>query len=81
TAVGERSVRVSVEDSGPGIPAEDLPRIFDRFYKVDKSRHGQGSGLGLYIARALIQRHSQQIEADRSPDLGGARISFTVARP
>ena len=81
TEVGERSIRVAVEDNGPGIPEEDLPRIFDRFYKADKSRHGEGSGLGLYIARALIQRHSQQIEAGRSPDLGGARIQFTVARP
>lgn len=81
TAVSERSIRVSVEDNGPGIAQEDLPRIFDRFYKADKSRHGEGSGLGLYIARALIQRHSQHIEAGQSAELGGARITFTVARP
>ena len=79
--VGERLITVTVDDSGPGIPAEDLPYIFDRFYKVDKSRGGEGSGLGLYIARALIQRHGQQIEACRSSHLGGARICFTVARP
>ncbi len=79
--VGERLITVTVDDSGPGIPAEDLPYIFDRFYKADKSRGGEGSGLGLYIARALIQRHGQQIEAGRSSHLGGARICFTVARP
>lgn len=81
TYIGDRSIRVSIEDNGPGIPPEDLPRIFDRFYKADKSRHGEGSGLGLYIARALVQRHSQHIEAGKSADLGGARITFTVARP
>jgi len=81
TQVGDRTIRVSVEDNGPGIPHEELPRIFDRFYKADKSRHGQGSGLGLYIARALVQRHGQDIEAGRSEELGGARVTFTVARP
>ncbi len=79
--VGDRFISVSVDDNGPGIPAEDLPHIFDRFYKADKSRGGEGSGLGLYIARALIKRHGQEIEAARSTRLGGARISFTVARP
>ena len=79
--VEERLIRVSVDDSGPGIPAEDLPYIFDRFYKVDKSRGSEGSGLGLYIARALIQRHGQEIEAGRSTRLGGTCIRFTVARP
>lgn len=81
TDIGDRSVTVCVEDNGPGIPAEDLPYIFDRFYKADKSRQGEGSGLGLYIARALVRRHGQQIDAGRSEDLGGARIRFTVARP
>ncbi|MDD3418514.1 MAG: HAMP domain-containing sensor histidine kinase [Eubacteriales bacterium] len=81
TRVGERCVSVTVEDNGPGIPADDLPQIFDRFYKADKSRHGSGSGLGLYIARALVQRHGQEIIATRSSTLGGASISFTVARP
>ena len=81
TTVSERVVSVSVEDNGPGIPREDLPHIFDRFYKADKSRHEEGSGLGLYIARALIKRHGQQIEAGNSADLGGAKITFTVARP
>lgn len=79
--VGERFISLSVDDNGPGIPAEDLPHIFDRFYKADKSRGGEGSGLGLYIARALVKRHGQEIEAGRSARLGGARISFTVARP
>lgn len=79
--VRDRQILVSVEDSGPGIPSGDLPHIFDRFYKVDKSRGSEGSGLGLYIARALIKRHGQEIEAGKSPNLGGTRIRFTVARP
>ncbi|HZK29005.1 MAG TPA: sensor histidine kinase, partial [Clostridia bacterium] len=81
TKTCDRYVSVSVEDNGPGIPPEALPHIFDRFYKADKSRHKEGSGLGLYIARALIKRHGQQIEAGSSTDLGGAKITFTVARP
>lgn len=81
TRIGERCVTVTVEDNGPGIAPEDLPQIFDRFYKADKSRHGEGSGLGLYIARALVKRHGQEISAGRSSTLGGASISFTIARP
>src|SRR6185436_21005010 len=54
-------VRITVRDTGPGIPAEHLPRVFDRFYKVDASRAGtavpSGSGLGLSIVRAIIERH------------------------
>ncbi len=81
TKVEERYVFVMVEDNGPGICAKDIPFVFDRFYKADKSRGQEGSGLGLYIARALVNRHGQTIEAGVSEELGGAKISFTVARP
>jgi len=81
TRAKERSVCVIVEDNGPGISTEDIPYVFDRFYKADKSRGQEGSGLGLYIARALVNRHGQSIEAGISTELGGARISFTLARP
>ncbi|MGI6157146.1 MAG: ATP-binding protein [Saccharofermentanales bacterium] len=81
TRVIDRTIRVSVEDNGEGFAEAALPYVFDRFYKADKSRHEAGSGLGLYIARALIKRHGQQIEAGRSAELGGARVTFTIERP
>ncbi|HPY64369.1 MAG TPA: HAMP domain-containing sensor histidine kinase [Bacillota bacterium] len=81
TKAEERYVCVIVEDNGPGIGERDIPYVFDRFYKADKSRGQEGSGLGLYIARALINRHGQTIEAGSSLELGGAKITFTIARP
>ncbi len=58
-----RSIRVNVTDNGEGIPAEDLPNMFERFYRVDKSRTRQagGSGLGLTIAKRLIESHGGSI--------------------
>ena len=72
-------VEVSVVDTGEGIPASDLPRIFDRFYRVDKSRTRAtgGSGLGLTIARRLVEAHGGAIEA-RSELGKGSRFSFTI---
>jgi len=69
---GEGRLRVRVEDTGPGIPPDDLPRIFERFYKVDKARtsvrEGReregGTGLGLAIARHIVQAHGGQIWAE-----------------
>lgn len=56
-------IHVSVFDEGDGIPAEDLPYVFDRFYKVDKSRgmDKMGTGLGLYISRTIIEAHNERI--------------------
>ncbi len=70
---------VSVADTGPGIPAEDLPHIFDRFYRADKSRSRAGgeSGLGLTIARYIIQAHGGHIWAE-SQEGEGTRIGFTL---
>jgi two-component system, OmpR family, sensor kinase len=57
-------VRITVHDSGPGIPSEHLPLIFDRFYKVDASRRAAGgSGLGLSIVKTIVERHGGTITA------------------
>jgi signal transduction histidine kinase len=75
-----REIEVIIEDSGAGIPEQDMPYIFDRFYKADKSRNVKGSGLGLYISRTILTAHGQRIHASRS-ELGGAKFSFTLSTP
>jgi signal transduction histidine kinase len=59
-------LQISVEDNGPGIHPDDLPRVFDRFYRADKSRQrdGAGSGLGLAIAKSLVEAHKGKIWAE-----------------
>ena len=57
-----RLVQVSVEDTGIGIATEDIPHLFDRFWRVDKARHGKdGTGLGLSIAQAIAHSHQGKI--------------------
>lgn len=71
------AVRVSVRDTGVGIPAEDLPRIFERFYKTDRSRASSGTGLGLAIVKHVVQAHGGQVGA--SSDIGsGSTFWFTL---
>jgi signal transduction histidine kinase len=72
-------VTVSVADSGPGLSDEDLARIWDRFYKGDKSRgiDAKGSGLGMSIAWNIIREHGETISASNGPE-GGAVFSFTL---
>ncbi len=72
--------RIEVADTGIGIPEADLPRVFERFYRVDKSRSREsgGSGLGLSIAKHLVERHGGRIEV-RSNEPRGSR--FTVLLP
>jgi signal transduction histidine kinase len=73
--------RIVVDDTGPGIPPEHLPHIFDRFYKVDTSRAGtetpSGSGLGLSIVQAIVRRHGGTITAGGAPG-GGARFEIIL---
>ncbi|MGW2399272.1 ATP-binding protein [Kitasatospora sp. NPDC001664] len=74
---GEKVV-IDVSDSGPGIPEDVLPHVFDRFYKADKGRaRSEGSGLGLSIAMANAQIHGGTITAANSPD-GGAVFTLTL---
>lgn len=72
-------IKVIVIDTGEGIPAEDLPNIFERFYRADRSRTRAtgGSGLGLTIAKRLVEAHGGKIEAQSEPGKG-SRFSFTV---
>jgi signal transduction histidine kinase len=72
-------VEISVSDTGEGIPVEDLPNIFERFYRVDRSRARAtgGSGLGLTIVKRLVEAHGGQITVQS--ELGkGSRFSFTL---
>ena len=71
TGADDARVEIAVRDLGPGIPQQDLPRIFERFYKVDRSRGGQsGSGLGLSIARHLVELQGGTIAAESTPGVG-----------
>jgi two-component system, OmpR family, sensor kinase len=82
--VGDDSVTISVTDTGHGIPAEDLPRIFERFYQVDKSRSRQttagqpGVGLGLAIVSEIIRAHSGHVNVESVLGVGSR---FTVTLP
>jgi two-component system, OmpR family, sensor kinase len=80
TQVNRGGVEVIVQDDGIGIPAKELPRIFDRFYQVDKSRGpARGTGLGLAIVREIIQAHGGKISVSSAGEGQGA--TFTVWLP
>lgn len=73
----ELHVVVSVEDTGEGLDAEATQRMFDRFWRGDRARSARGAGLGLAIARGIVEAHGGRIWAERAPG-GGARVSFTL---
>lgn len=75
--VDVRDGRLAVSDRGPGIPADDLPRIFDRFYRSLASRSLPGSGLGLAIVRDIVESHGGTVFAEPRPG-GGTTVGFTL---
>jgi heavy metal sensor kinase len=79
-ALGEKEGRavITVKDSGIGIPPNELPRIFDRFYRGDRSRSQEGLGLGLSLARAIARAHGGDLTAASFPNQGSV---FTVTLP
>lgn len=77
----KETVRLILDDTPPGVPAESLPMLFERLYRVDNSRarNSGGAGLGLAICRAIVEAHSGTISAETSP-LGGLRILIDLPR-
>ncbi|NVN91696.1 MAG: HAMP domain-containing protein [Desulfuromonadales bacterium] len=75
----DTSIRISVQDTGIGIPSKDLPRIFERFYRVDegRSRDRGGTGLGLAIAKHIVQLHGGELTVSSVPG-AGSTFSFTL---
>lgn len=76
-AVEGREAVVTVDDNGPGVPHAVRNKIFDRFFRAERSRYDGGAGLGLTIARLLLQRRGGRVVAEESP-LGGARFRLTL---
>lgn len=70
--------RLSVSDRGPGIPAEAIPHLFERFWQGDSSRHGEGSGLGLSLVERIMALHGGRVEVESAPDEGA---KFTLIFP
>jgi heavy metal sensor kinase len=75
-----QTVTVTISDTGEGIPAEHLPHLFERFYRIDnaRTRASGGFGLGLAISQAIIQAHHGQIDVDSKPGMG---TTFTITLP
>jgi len=81
---GEDGVVVEIQDNGPGIPVEDQPRVFDRFYRVDKARWREsgGAGLGLSIVKWAVEAHGGTVTLESGPNSGCTfRIHLPAATP
>jgi len=74
----DQQVAISVKDTGMGISTEDLPRIWDRLYRGDKSRSQKGLGLGLCLVKAVVQAHHGKVEVASQPGNGSL---FTIILP
>ncbi|SHJ94298.1 sensor histidine kinase [Epilithonimonas mollis] len=82
TREGTKSIHISVEDNGMGIKPENLPRIFERFFRVESSRSRKegGSGLGLAIVKHILEAHKQTISVE-SAYLSGTKFKFKLGKP
>ena len=78
TVKEDQNIVVSVADTGNGIPPEDLPHVFDRFFRGEKSRHAGGTGLGLAVAKEIVRSHGGTIQADSKMEQG---TTFTLRFP
>jgi signal transduction histidine kinase/DNA-binding response OmpR family regulator len=78
--VGKENIQVKVQDTGFGIPAADLPFVFDRFYRVRNGKHSEieGNGLGLAIVKSVTEQHGGQVSVESEPDKGSR---FNVSLP
>jgi signal transduction histidine kinase len=82
-AAGDNGVvRIEVSDDGPGIPAGEEERVFERFYRADaaRARSGGGSGLGLAIAKWIVDMHGGEIRASRAKETSGCRMIVSIPR-
>ena len=79
--VDSGNVVVQVTDTGCGIPAEDVPQIFERNYRKDKNGSGSGTGLGLAIVRRILELHGSVIRVHSEPELGTTFSFHIAARP
>ena len=81
-SIAAEGVQVEVTDTGEGISADDLPRIFERFYRVDRSRSRElgGTGLGLSIVKHLVEGMGGEVSVASTPGQG-TRFAFTLPRP
>jgi signal transduction histidine kinase len=70
---------LTVEDTGAGIQPEELPHLFERFYQGRGPRRSGGTGIGLALTKAIVERHGGFISADSAPS-GGARFTVTLPR-
>ena len=80
TDLGSGRLSFAVVDDGPGIPATDRERVFERLYRTDpsRSRVAGGAGLGLSIVRAIVEAHGGEVKIDSGPGGHGARVEFVL---
>ena len=78
TGPAEDYARIEISDTGTGIPADEIKHVFDRFYRLDKSRHKPGFGIGLSIAKSIVDAHKGKIEVESKMNQG---TTFTVLLP
>jgi two-component system sensor histidine kinase KdpD len=70
-------IHIEITDHGVGIPEQDLPHVFDKFYRIKRPDNVAGTGLGLSISKGIVEAHGGYIKAEKVPD-GGTTISLTL---